>query len=392
LILDALRPASQPAATAVDGHITGPTLELYHETYPVRGRTVSSVAFDIADRPDGPPVVGVHAKPVSLEGGRRWTASADVDVRLLPPGDYVVVATVFDGDKRMGRVSRAFRLDLPTPSALAGGPRAAFSVADSGGLVRAFGRQDALTPDALQFFLTRLQKADEAPSEQLSAAAASVRGGRFDEAIAALAGAGSDRLSVPFLKGLALYGKGELGPAAEQFREALRVDSEFLPAAFYLGACYAAGGRDREAAGAWQTSLVTESEARIVFDVLADALLRLGDGTQAEAILREAIGRWPDDDSFVPRLSAAEAMRQRRGEALDTLEPYLERHPDDANSWFLAMRILYDAHAAGTVVKDQNEDGARAVRYTEAYKAAGGPRLALVERWAVFVQKGRAGR
>ncbi|MFO7693955.1 MAG: tetratricopeptide repeat protein, partial [Vicinamibacterales bacterium] len=237
-----------------------------------------------------------------------------------------------------------------------------------------------------------LQQADGAVSEPISAAADSLRGGKFDEAIAALAGAASDRLSVPFLKGLALFGKGDLEPAAEQFREALRVDSEFLPAAFYLGACYAAGGQDREAAGAWQTSLISESEARIVYDVLADALLRLGEGEQAESIIREALGRWPDDDSFVPRLSAAEAMQRKGAEAVATLEPYLAGHPADASAWFLAMRILYDAYAAGGVITSQAEDAARAVKYAEAYKAAAGPRFALVDRWAAFIQKGRAGR
>jgi tetratricopeptide (TPR) repeat protein len=358
----------------------------------VRGRAVSSVAFDIADRPDGPPVLGARAKPVSAEGGRRWTASADIDVRLLPPGDYVVVATAFDGETRLGSVSRPLRLDLPIAAPGTGEPRAAFGVAESGGLVRAFGRQDAMSPEALQYFLGRLQQADGAASEPLSAAAGSVRGGQFDEAITALADVGPDRLSVPFLKGLALFGKGELEPAAAQFREALRLDSEFLPAAFYLGACYAAGGRDRDAAGAWQTSLVSESEARIVYDVLADALLRLGDGEQAESIIREALGRWPDDDGFVPRLSAAEAMRRRRAEALATLDPYLERHPADAGAWFLAMRILYDAHARDGVVTNQAEDGARAARYAAAYKAAGGPMLALVDRWAAFVQKLKAAR
>ena len=392
LILDPTRPAGIGLAAVVDGRVASPTVELYHETYPVRGRAVSSVAFDIADRPDGPPVLGARAKPVSAEGGRRWTASADIDVRLLPPGDYVVVATAFDGETRLGSVSRPLRLDLPIASPGAGEPRAAFGVAESGGLVRAFGRQDAMSPEALQYFLGRLQQADGAASEPLSAAAGSVRGGKFDEAITALADVGPDRLSVPFLKGLALFGKGELEPAAAQFREALRLDSEFLPAAFYLGACYAAGGRDRDAAGAWQTSLVSESEARIVYDVLADALLRLGDGEQAESIIREALGRWPDDDGFVPRLSAAEAMRRRRAEALATLDPYLERHPADAGAWFLAMRILYDAHAREGVVTNQAEDGARAARYAAAYKAAGGPMLALVDRWAAFIQKAKAGR
>ena len=392
LILDPMRPAGQNWVTLVDGRVQAPTLELYHETYPVRGKAVSAVAFDIADRPDGPSVVGVRTKPVSAEGGRRWTAAAAVDVRLLPPGDYLVVATVFDGDTVIGKVSRPFRLESADRAIAAGGPRAAFGVAESGGLVGPFGPQDAMTPDALQFFLARLQQADGAASEPLSATAASVRGGRFDEAIAALADAQSDRLSVPFLRGLALFGKGDLVPASEQFREALRLDSEFLPAAFYLGACYAAGGQDRQAAGAWQTSLVSESEARIVYDVLADALLRLGDGEQAESIIREALGRWPEDDSFVPRLAAAEAMQRRSAEAMATLEPYLERHPADASAWFLAMRVLYDAHAGGGVVTSLAEDGARAAKFAEGYKSAAGPRLALVDRWAAFIQKGRAGR
>ncbi len=392
LILDPMRPAESGLATLVDGRVVGPTLGVYLETYPVRGRAVSSVSFDVADRPDSPSVVGVRAKPVSAEGGRRWTAAADVDVALLPPGDYVVVATAFEGETKLGTVSRAFRLDLSAASAGAGGPRAVFGVAESGGMVRAFGRQDAMTPDALEYFLARLKQADGAASEPVSAAVASLRGGQFDQAIAALAEAGQERLSVPFLKGLALFGRGELEPAAAQFREALRVDSEFLPAAFYLGACYAAGGRDREAAGAWQTSLVSESSARIVYDVLADALLRLGDGKQAEVILREAIGQWPDDDRFVPRLSAAEALQQRGAEALVTLEPYLDQHPADANAWFLAMRILYDAHARGGVVTTQAEDAARAAKYAGAYKATGGARLALVDRWAAFIQTGRSGR
>jgi tetratricopeptide (TPR) repeat protein len=278
---------------------------------------------------------------------------------------------------------------LPTA---AGAPRAPFGVAESGGLVRAFSRQDALSADAMAYFLARLQQADTEAFEPVAAAAASLRGGRFDDTITALADVVPDRLAVPFLKGLALFGKGELEPAAAQFREALRVDSEFLPAAFYLGACYAAGGRDREAVGAWQTSLVSESEARIVFDVLADALLRLADGAQAESIIREALGRWPDDDRFVPRLSAAEALQKRRAEALGTLDPYLERHPDDAGAWFLGMRVLYDAHAGGGVVVNQAEDASRASRYAAGYKAAGGPMLALVDRWAAFIQKPRAGR
>ena len=393
LILDPMRPAGKGLATVVDGRVIGPGLEVV-----LRGLS-SARAGGVCRRLR-------HRRPAGRPAGRRACAPSRSRPKKAAAGrprptsmsGCFRPATTSSWPRRSrarrgwGAVSRPFRLEFADRAIAAGGPRAAFGVAESGGLVGPFGRQDAMTPDALQFFLARLQQADGAASEPLSAAAASVRGGKFDEAIAALADAGPDRLSVPFLKGLALFGKGDLVPASEQFREALRLDSEFLPAAFYLGACYAAGGQDRQAAGAWQTSLISESEARIVYDVLADALLRLGDGEQAESIIREALGRWPEDDSFVPRLSAAEAMQRRSVEALATLEPYLERHPADASAWFLAMRILYDAHAAGGVVTSRAEDGARAAKYAEGYKAAAGPRLALVDRWAAFIQKGRAGR
>ncbi len=392
VIFDPRRPVKLGWAAFVEGRTDGASIGAFVETYPVRGKSLSSVAFDIADLPDGAPIVGVRAKPVSADGGRRWTASAVIDVRLLPPGDYVAVATVFDGDKRLGRVSRPFRR-APMPGGGAGGPRAAFEVAESGGIVRAFSRQDALAPGALQFFLARQKDADGGPaSDALTAAAAAVQGGRFDVAIAALSNSPADRLSVPFLRGLALFGRGDLEPAAAQFREALRVSSEFLPAAFYLGACYAAGGRDREAAGAWQTSLVSESEARIVYDVLADAWLRIGDGEQAESIASEAAGRWPADDGFLPRVAAARAMQGRGREALVGLAPYLEQHPADASALFLALRILYDAHAAGGTVTSPVEDAALATKYAAAYRSAGGPRLALVDRWAAFIERPRAGR
>jgi tetratricopeptide (TPR) repeat protein len=219
-----------------------------------------------------------------------------------------------------------------------------------------------------------------------------IRDGRFDDVIAALAGAEPTKLSVPFLTGLAQFGKGQLEPAAAQFRSALRVSNEFLPAVFYLGACYAAGGRDREAVGAWLTSLVTESEARIVFDVLADALLRLRDGEQALSILTEARDRWPDDDAFVPRLAAAQALLQRRDQAIDILVPYIERHPGDTAAIVLAVRLLYDAHASGAAATTPARDRELAARFAALYRAASGPHAALVDRWAAFVQQSRVER
>src|SRR2546430_9007303 len=97
----------------------------------------------------------------------------------------------------------------------------------------------------------------------------------------ALKGTSDDQPGAVFLGGLALLEKGELEPAAAKFRTALKLDSEFLPAAFYLGACYAAGGRGRGAAGAWPTSLIPPSGAPVIFPPLRGPLPRPRDGHQA---------------------------------------------------------------------------------------------------------------
>jgi predicted Zn-dependent protease len=161
---------------------------------------------------------------------------------------------------------------------------------------------------------------------------------------------------------------------------------------FYLGACYAAGGKDRDAAGAWQTSLATESDARIVYDVLADALLRLIEGQRALEILTEARERWPDDDLFLPRLAAAQALTGRRDEAIRTLGPYLDRHPDDIGAIILAARVLFEAHSAGKAAVSPAADRELAAKLSALYRAAHGPEQALLDRWVSFITQSRVGR
>ncbi len=250
-----------------------------------------------------------------------------------------------------------------------------------------FSRSDVLRPDVLGFFLGRMRALDRAPeSPAVAAAIENASLGRFDSVMGGLSGADSEQLSVRFLMGLALFSKGDLNAAAEQFRASLRISSEFLPAAFYVGACYAAGGKDEQAVGAWQTSLVTESDLRIIYELIADAQMRLLDSTAAIDILSEARERWPDDDRLLPRLGAALATAGRRNAALETLVPYLDRHHDAPEALFLAMRLIYDAHAEGTTILGTSEDRQLMTRYAGLYKAAGGPSSTLVDRWVQFVR------
>jgi tetratricopeptide (TPR) repeat protein len=226
-----------------------------------------------------------------------------------------------------------------------------------------------------------------APPASVTPAINEAKAGRFEAAVEALKAEGNDQLAVVFLNGLALYSQGQLEAAAGKFREAIRMDSEFFPAVFYLGSCYAAGGRDREAVGAWQTSLVTESEAPFIYTLLGDALLRLRDVDQAVDILKEASTLWPDSEQVQLRLGTALAMAGQPAEALATLDPYLQKHPDDHERLFIVLRTLYEARASGRTIKSKDEDLALFSRYAAQYAAAKGPQQAIVDQWKKFMDK-----
>jgi tetratricopeptide (TPR) repeat protein len=393
ILVDPSRIADSGLSPVSDGRVGSDRVDAYVEIYPQASQHFSSVTLHVADRPGGEPLVSFSTAPKEIEPGRRWAAQAGVDLTSLPPGAYTLVARVFDGTRVVGTVSRPFRFEGLIASIAGGGPRVPFSMATAGGLVRKFRREDALRPEAVGFFLGRLQAADtQASSSPMAQAAESAKAGQFDAVLAQVPETADPQLSQAFLRGLALFARGDLEPAAGQFRAAMRASNDFLPAAFYLGACYAAGGRDREAVGAWQTSLITESASRIVFEVLADGWLRLNDGVQAEAVLREAMGQWPDDDAFLPRLAVALAIQQRRLDAMVVLEPYLDRRRDDAEAIFLAMRLLYDAHAEGKTIRTGPEDAAQATSCAARYREARGPNVMLVDRWATFVRQQAGGR
>ena len=387
-----------------DGRVRGGAVDAYLEVAPdAKGASVSGVRFVIGDRPDSPPLVSAEASASHPGKAAHWAASARLDVSLLPPGDYVLTATALDAAREVGRVSRPIRVERAAAGAPAGdalppgapafaapAPRVSFAVGESGSLVKAFSRQDVLGRDALEYFLRRMAEAspETAGDPSVAIAAESLLEGRYDRVITNLVTADPKRLSTAFLKGLALFGKGDLEPSAAEFRAALDAAPDFLPAAFYLGACYAAGGSpqaDSNAVGAWQTALITDSDARIIYDVLADALLRMQDGDEAAAILSEARAKWPEDDRFVPRLAASEALRRNPQEAMDLIDGYVLTHADDANALMLALRLLFEARSAGGRVFSAAEDAERARRYAGLYKAAGGPSQALVDRWVTFI-------
>jgi tetratricopeptide (TPR) repeat protein len=366
-------------------------LELYCDAVEVLNN--ATVMLEIAQSEDGRALDGAAVKlqPPSPEAPKRRIAEGSISLGLLPPGDYVARAIISIDGRRAGQVTRPLRVGRMvsakrTTSAVNLRPVSAKPAPiPFTSRIEKFERASVLTPQVVGFFLDRMNfGAGGAPNA--APAIAQAREGHFEEAMKML-GTSTSALPVTFLNGLALYAKGDLEPAAAKFRETLRLDSEFFPAAFYLGSCYAAGGRDSEAVGAWQMSLVTESDAPFIYTLLGDALLRLRETDHALEILNEAAAEWPDNEEVQVRLGSALAMAGKRAEAIAKLEPYLEKHPDDVERHFVALRTLYEARTAGKPVRSQAEDRALFARWAAAYSAAKGPQQAIVDQWQKAINR-----
>jgi hypothetical protein len=147
----------------------------------------------------------------------------------------------------------------------------------------------------------------------------------------------------------------------------------------FLGACYALGGRDGEAAGAWQTALIGIDDDPRLFALIVDARLRAGDPAGADDVAAEAERRWPADAGLRQRRAVLELARGRVAEALSAIDA-LDQPSTDL--LFAALRILHGARAAGLTVEDPARDRSRFERYAARYGELGGPDQALVKGWA----------
>ncbi|MDO8834616.1 MAG: VWA domain-containing protein [Vicinamibacterales bacterium] len=299
LLIDADRAGHPQLPTTVDGHVLGPRLNAFVEVYPERGTTVSAVSFALSADGAATPLARADGAVTERAQERRVVARADLDIRLLPPGDYTITATAYDHATPLGSASRPIVRRDPA-DALAN--RA----------VDAFSRGDVLPPDAVEYFLARLHADDTAGmTPAVQAAAEAAARGDFEAVLRDVPAGDPASLSVSFLRGLALFALGRIESAAVQFRAALRTSPGFMPAAFYLGGCYAAGGREEQAIDAWQMALVSGRDARVIYSALAGAWLRLGNGAQAVAVLTTARERWPADPALARQWAAARLLAKK---------------------------------------------------------------------------------
>lgn len=355
-----LRPAVEPH---VRGSL-GALIEL-HSTSP-GSLDGARVSVEIADDPDGPMLL---AQPASIGPGptaMSRTARGVISPDLLPPGRYYARARVTRDGAVAGVLVRPFVLE-PRPASAS-----AAAIVMPGltlGSVAKFDAASVLARETLAVMLDEVQKS--APA--LKSAIAEARAGRYG--IAALeAFVAGDQGAAAFLKGLDWYAKGDLAQAATQLQIAAGPRREFFPAAFYLGASFAASGRDRDAAGVWQLALGTQPRPALVYALLADARVRDGQPAAAIEILLPAVRRTPGDDALTRRLASAYLMTGQYANALPLLDKQLSRDPADQDAIFAAVFAQYQISTREGITLSAG-DQAKLAGYVRAYRGADLPLL-----------------
>lgn len=358
-----VRPGVEPR---VRGRL-GALIELYSTSPTSFDNAV--VLFEIANDQDSPALV---TETATLYPGPSptWRVAQGVMVpALLPPGRYMARARVLRDDKVAGVLVRPFVLEAPAVEAGAPAP-AAPGIMFSG--VPGFAPESVLARDTLAAMLDAVEKS--APS--LKDAMVEARAGRYGIAAVEALTAG-EQAAAAFFKGLDWYSKGELDDAATQLAIAAGPRREFFPAAFYLGASYAAGGRDRDAAAVWQMAIGSQARPQLAYVLFADARMRDNQPASVIDVLQPAHQRTPADDEIGRRLAMAYLMLGRHAEAIPVLDGYLTRHATDNEALFAAVFAQYQ-HTNSTKVTPSTADLTKLARYVRAYR---GPQQELLQKY-----------
>ena len=375
-------PRPRPSGV-IDSETMTAMIELTGADQALLGRT--KVNIQIADTEDGNPLVNVEAQQAQRGNTRAFAAT--LRLGILPPGEYFARAIVRPPGAADTRVSRAFMLapiadtltevpDLNVPIDPDAAPAPAMPSKILAPVPR-FSSRSVLVPAVVQPFLDGLSDLHP-PSPEVEAIIEKARFGNY-EAPPDRGASPDDELNLAFVRGLAALSKGEIAQAAAWFQQTLKGASDFLGAAFYLGATHAASGRDKEAIGAWQMALLSENPAA-VYPALVDALLRSGDGRQALEILEEAPSAWENDNERLRRQAVAFAMVGDYASALPLLKDQLDNTKnDDQPLLFVAIQVLYKMHQQDKSLSPDNTERFRT--YVERHQKLGGPDRTIVEAW-----------
>ncbi len=321
--------------------------------------------FELAADPSSPPLVDKEVGMQRAGGGSRAIFSDVLLSRQLPPGRYVLRATLSSASgEPLKTLARGFEVAAPpvlmTSTAalgLSAVPAADVFLPVSDDLfARPFAVEEALRQDTLQTLRSRVVP------EALSG---------FDQGVSALSA-------------------GRYEAAEQALKDAIKIEADSTPILTYLAATYAAAGRDQQAAAAWQTALIAGDDVAEIFVWLGDALVRVREFAQARTILEEAVLKWPTDVRFAKPLALTYAAFGHGREAVRMMERHLGADPKDVEALRAAVEWIYHLNLAGVTAHSRADDIKLARRYADAFlKQARGQPASLVRQWMTFLEGGR---
>ena len=391
ILTSQLRPDEPPRPVPsgiVYSEMMNALVELTGEDMPRLGAT--KVVIHVSETEASPTLVSAPAQVLPRSDVQRGFLSV-LQLGVLPPGEYVARAVVSIPGEPDTTVFRPFRLapvaaptdsspiadrvaddlaPIPLPVAKIVAPVARFTV------------DEVLKPDVVRPFLESLLR-----DHPVSAASADIirqaREGQYVSNPPDVRTPDADEPALSFVRGLSALQKKQYAQAAAWFQLTLKQASDFLGAAFFLGAVHAANGRDNDAVGAWQMSMIGDN-GTAAYPLLVDGFLRVGDAQAALDMIAEAPNAWPNDTARLRRVATAQAMLGQFEPALETLNGLLARQRDDLDLLFVAIQVLYRRHLARPLDDGERKrfDG-----YAERYVAGKGPEAALVDTWRKFVSR-----
>ncbi|MGE3275007.1 MAG: VWA domain-containing protein [Vicinamibacterales bacterium] len=353
------------------------------------------VRIEVSETPDGPALVSATTGRAQRDDPTRRAYGGTLRLGLLPPGEYFARAVISAPGQKATTVLRPFRLTevaartaeagegapLPNPDldpdAALPPPPPTRILAPVPSFVPGF----VVRPDVVRPFLDGLV-ALHPPSHDLDGVIEKARVGTYDAPEPEMRTPEADRAMLTFIRGLEALEKNRVAQARAWFQQTALTAGDFIGAAFYLGACHAADGRDLDAIGAWQMALLSENPA-VVYPLLVDALLRVGDGQGALEFIGEAPDVWTDEEDRLRREATANAMIGSYAEAMPVLVKLIDAHPGDTSLLFMGLQVLYRQHLDRGGLDDAGK--ARFAEYADRYKAGGGREVALIESWRKFV-------
>lgn len=371
-------PAIEPVIT--NGQL-GALMEVYDpKLAPADLQATLEVLVDESSKP-------LVSTPLSIAVGKSpevGVVQGVLSTSPLPPGRYLARASVRQGGKPQGHLTRPFRVLAPTVAAndaAAAAPAAVPAQVMSMMLANlpVVDRKELLAPAVIATVLTAAEKSR--PGAKTAFASART-GGLGPAALEALAA--GDQAAAAFLRGVDFFAQGQLDRAVQQLQIAMQQAPTFAPTRLYLGAALAQGNRHREAASLLQSVGSDLADVGPIARMAATSWLRAGDAQNAVASLEQANTR--GDASVGRTLALAYLAANRPGDAVPLLARHLEANPKDQEALVAALYATYATHMPSPKTDTLASDRTRAQAWAKAYAAQKGEHQPLVEVWVKYLQ------